>query len=259
MKLKSNAKIAVWKLTSCSGCQASLLYCEAELMALVEALEFAYFPEASSRRVAGPYDVSLVEGSVTTAKEIERLETVRRQSKLLVAVGACATSGGIQALRNFGTLGDTASASCGSMDAASVFPYSTPLADHVKVDLELHGCPVSKEQLLEVLNALLAGRKPNLPDWSVCEQCKQTGTTCLTVSRGIPCLGPVTAAGCGGICPGYGRGCFGCFGPKEGANVAALVALFRRLEVPEPDIVRAFRNICANAPAFRGAVEELRP
>ncbi len=246
-------KLAVWKFSSCDGCQLSLLDCEDELLAIAGAVEIAYFPEATSAEVEGPYDVSLVEGSVTTPHEVERIHAVREQSALLVTIGACATSGGIQALRNFADVTAWIPLVYASPDFIATLETSTPIADHVKVDLELRGCPISKAQLVETVQALLAGRRPNLPSTSVCFECKARGTPCVLVARGTPCLGPVTQAGCGAICPAYGRGCYGCFGPAESADVEPLARRWKALGVSDDGIVRALRTFNANADAFREA------
>ena len=216
--------LAVWKFSSCDGCQLSLLDCEDELLAIAEGLRIAYFPEATSGEVEGPYDVSLVEGSVTTPHDLERIQEVRAQSGLLVTIGACATAGGIQALRNFADVREWIPLVYASPDFISTLVTSTPIADHVQVDLELRGCPISKAQLVETVSALLNARKPRLPSTSVCMECKARGTPCVMVANGTPCLGPVTQAGCGAICPAYARGCYGCFGPAETPNYAALGA-----------------------------------
>jgi coenzyme F420-reducing hydrogenase gamma subunit len=244
-------KLGVWKFSSCDGCQLSLLDCEDELLELAGALEIAYFLEASSATVKGPYDISLVEGSITTPHDAHRIHEIRRASKTLVSIGACATTGGIQALRNFASIGDFVSAVYATPAYISTLRTSTAIADHVPVDFELQGCPIDKRQLLEVVSATLAGRRPNVPRHSVCVECKRAGITCVTVARGIACLGPVTQAGCGALCPLYARGCFGCFGPKEQANTAALAARRRALGEDEPALLRAFRGITGNAPDFR--------
>jgi sulfhydrogenase subunit delta len=217
-------KLSVWKFSSCDGCQLSLLDCEDELLDVAGAVEIAYFLEASSATVKGPYDLTLVEGSITTPHDAERIHEIRRASKKLVSIGACATTGGIQALRNFGSIGDFVSAVYASPSFISTLRTSTAIADHVTVDFELQGCPISKHQLLEVVGATIAGRRPNVPRHSVCVECKRAGMPCVMVARGVACLGPVTQAGCGALCPLYGRGCFGCFGPKEQPNTAALTA-----------------------------------
>jgi coenzyme F420-reducing hydrogenase gamma subunit len=246
-------KLSVWKFSSCDGCQLSLLDCEDELLAVAGAVEIAYFLEASSATAKGPYDLTLVEGSITTPHDAERIHEIRRASKTLVSIGACATSGGIQALRNFASIGDFVSAVYASPSYISTLRTSTAIADHVPVDFELQGCPINKAQLLEVVGALLAGRRPNVPRYSVCVECKRAGLPCVMVARGVPCLGPVTQAGCGALCPLYGRGCFACFGPKEQANTDALTAQWRTLGADDDRLYRAFRGITANAPEFRRA------
>jgi coenzyme F420-reducing hydrogenase gamma subunit len=247
----SKPKLSVWKFSSCDGCQLSLLDCEDELLDVAGAVEIAYFLEASSATVRGPYDLTLVEGSITTPHDAKRIHEIRRASKKLVSIGACATTGGIQALRNFASIGDFVSAVYASPTYISTLRTSTAIADHVPVDFELQGCPISKAQLLEVVGATLAGRRPNVPRHSVCVECKRAGISCVMVARGVACLGPVTQAGCGALCPLYARGCFACFGPKEQANTAALAAHWRTLGEDEPALLRAFRGITANAPDFR--------
>jgi coenzyme F420-reducing hydrogenase gamma subunit len=250
MKEKKKKRLAVWKFASCDGCQLSLLDCEDELLAVAEALEIAYFPEASSTMAKGPYDLSLVEGSITTAHDAARIRKVRRQSKFLVTIGACATAGGIQALRNFADVRECVAAVYASPQYISTLATSTAIADHVPVDFELRGCPINKAQLLEVIAAYLAGRKPAVSAQSVCVECKLRGNVCVMV-QGIPCLGPVTHAGCGAICPAYRRGCYGCFGPMERPNTAALAGEWQRLGAGAREIRHVFRTFNAAAEPFR--------
>lgn len=242
-------KLAVWKFASCDGCQLSLLDCEDELLAVAGAVEIANFPEASRAVVEGPYDVSLVEGSVTTPHDRERIIEVREQSKLLVTIGACATAGGIQALRNGRDIEELTRIVYARPDYIDTLATSTPIAAHVKVDLELRGCPIDKRQLLEVLNALLNGRAPVITSHAVCVACKMRGTVCVTVAHGTPCLGPVTHAGCGALCPRYNRGCFGCFGPSDSAMVDALAPVLAAHTTDER-IERLYSTFNATAPAF---------
>jgi sulfhydrogenase subunit delta len=244
-------KLAVLKFASCDGCQLSLLDCEDELLALAGAVEIANFPEASRALVKGPYDVTLVEGSITTPHDEERIHRIRRASKFLVTIGACATAGGIQALRNFKDVREFTSIVYARPEYIETLNKSTPIKDHVFVDFELRGCPVNKAQLIEVLSALLNGRKPNVPNYGVCVECKRRGTVCVMVAQGVPCLGPVTQAGCGAICPAYTRGCYGCFGPKETPNTSALSASWSGLGASERDLVRAFRTFNACSEPFR--------
>jgi len=252
-------KLAVFKFASCDGCQLSLLDCEDELLAVAGRVEIANFLEASRAVAKGPYDMTLVEGSITTAHDAERIREVRSVSRLLVTIGACATAGGIQALRNFGDVREFIATVYATPEYIDTLETSTPIAQHVKVDLELRGCPVSKAQLLEALGAVLHGRKPNLPTYSVCVECKRRGTPCLMVAGGTPCLGPVTQSGCGALCPAYTRGCYGCFGPAESPNTASLGRLWQQLGVSRPDLVRAFRTFNAHAPAFQAASQAHEP
>jgi sulfhydrogenase subunit delta len=244
-------KLAVWKFASCDGCQLSLLDCEDELLALAGEVEIAYFLEASSATVKGPYDLSLVEGSVTTAHDAERIREVRRVSRKLVTIGACATAGGIQALRNFSDVGEFLSLVYASPEYVSTLETSTPISAHVLVDYELHGCPIDKRQLLEVIGAFLHGRRPGIPSTSVCTECKRRGTVCVMVAHGTPCLGPVTHAGCGALCPSYNRGCYGCFGPMETPNTVSLTKQLRVLGMGERGVDRVFRTF--NVAAFEEA------
>ncbi len=247
----SKPKLAVWKFSSCDGCQLSLLDCEDELLAVAEHIDIANFPEASRRVVKGPYDISLVEGSITTPHDAERIHQVRKVSKFLITIGACATAGGIQALRNFKDVREFTSIVYANPSYIETLNKSTPIADHVSVDFELRGCPISKHQLIEVLSAFLNGRKPNTPPYSVCIECKRKGTPCVMVAGGTPCLGPVTQAGCNALCPSYNRGCFACFGPKEMPNTSSLSEWWALLGVDDTNIQRAFRTFNAYAEPFR--------
>ncbi|MBI2426070.1 MAG: oxidoreductase [Candidatus Hydrogenedentes bacterium] len=251
MKSGHKPKLAVWKFASCDGCQLSLLDCEEELLAVAGHIELAYFPEATRAEIRGPYDISLVEGSITTPHDQHRIQKIRRQSRLLIAIGACATSGGIQALRSFARVEDYVRVVYAHPEYISTLERSTAIAKHVQVDFELRGCPIDKYQLLEVLNAYLNGRKPNIPTYCVCVECKRRGTPCVMVSRGEACLGPVTQAGCGALCPAYARGCFGCFGPMENPHTEALSERLKALGVSEGDMIRLFRSFNAGAEAFR--------
>ncbi len=256
MERTHKPKLAVWKFASCDGCQLSLLDCEDELLTLAGEIEIANFREASSATVKGPYDLSLVEGSITTPHDEERIHTVRRASKYLVTIGACATTGGIQALRNFKDVKEFISLVYATPKYIETLHKSTPISDHVFVDFELQGCPINKHQLVEVISAFLHGRKPNTPPYSVCMECKRRGLVCVMVAHGTPCLGPVTHAGCNALCPSYQRGCYGCYGPKETPNTRSLSAHFSQLGASEQHIVHVFRNFNANAEAFRRESEQ---
>ncbi len=255
MRAKRKPRVAIWKVASCDGCQLSLLDCESDLLAVVDAIQLAKFPEASRAVVKGPYDLSLVEGSVTTPHDAERIHAIRRNSHVLVTLGACATSGGIQALRNFNDVSHYVAAVYATPSYISTLRESTPISMHVPVDFELRGCPVDKGQLLEVVNAFLNGRKPVIPSVSVCWECKTRGNPCGLVTIGPPCLGPVTQGGCGALCPTFHRGCFGCYGPHESANARALSARWAEQGMDSATLVRTFRGLNAWAEPFRKASE----
>ncbi len=247
----SKPKLAVWKFASCDGCQLSLLECEDDLLAIAEEIDIAYFREASRTEDQGPYDLSLVEGSISTPDHLKEIVRIRDQSKVLITIGACATAGGIQALRNFRDHQDFLRSVYAHPDYIDTLATSTPISDHVTVDFELRGCPISKHQLIEVITAFLHRRKPQISEASVCAECKRRGTICVMVARGMACLGPVTHAGCGAICPAYGRGCYGCFGPMETPNTAALAQAFSAQGASAYSIHQSFQTFYANAPAFR--------
>lgn len=246
-------KLAVWKFASCDGCQLTLLDCEDELLAIAGAIDIAYFPEATRGEVEGPYDLSLVEGSVTTPHDAERIQHIREMSATVVTIGACATSGGIQALRNWADVEEYTSIVYAHPEYIDTLATSTPISDHIAVDLELRGCPISKHQLIEVIDAYLHGRTPATPGHSVCVECKLRGVACVMV-RGTPCLGPITHAGCGALCPAFERGCYGCFGPSEAPNVESLGDWWQWIGAGSDDFHLALSTFSVNAPEFREAV-----
>ncbi|HMK11190.1 MAG TPA: hypothetical protein VK461_06395 [Acidimicrobiales bacterium] len=250
---QTKPRLAVWKLASCDGCQLTLLDCEDQLLEVVGAVDIAYFLEASSATVTGPYDLSLVEGSVTTPTDLRRIQEIRSASRHLVTIGACATAGGIQALRNFGDVRELAAVVYARPDYVQTLETSTPVSAHVDVDFELRGCPIDKRQLLEVISAFLVRRAPEVPSHAVCVECKARGVVCVMVANQTPCLGPVTHAGCGALCPAYGRGCYGCFGPMDSANVPALADLLRARGMADRDVTRVFRTFNAWSEPFREA------
>ena len=218
----------MWKFASCDGCQLTLLNCEDELLDLAGEIEIAYFPEATRAVVEGPYDLSLVEGSVTTAEDAERIQQMRQNSRRLVTIGACATAGGIQALRNFADVAEF---------RAIVYAHPEYVADPRQLHRDRRPCPRRlraarlpdrQAQLLEVIAAFLQHRKPRVSGESVCVECKRRGNICVTVAHGTPCLGPVTHAGCGALCPSYDRGCYGCFGPADTTNTPSLSRRLQR-------------------------------
>jgi coenzyme F420-reducing hydrogenase gamma subunit len=249
--------LAVYKFSSCDGCQLAILSLEDELLSLADQVEIAYFLEARSQTQEGPYDVALVEGSVTTAEDLERLRGVREQAKFLITIGACATSGGIQALRNWADVNEYVRTVYATPAYIHTLEQSTPISTHVPVDFELSGCPINKYQLLEVLTSLLMGLTPHLPGHSVCLECKRRGTPCVMVSQGIACMGPLTQAGCGALCPAYQRGCYGCFGPMESPNAESFASYLLKNKTPSPELIRLLRGFTGYAEAFRSVSDKL--
>jgi coenzyme F420-reducing hydrogenase gamma subunit len=248
--MSNKPKVAVYKFSSCDGCQLQLLNLEDELIDLAGAVDLAFFLEARRQVTPGPYDLGIIEGSVTTPEEAERIQHIRQDCKFLITIGTCATAGGVQALRNFADVKEFAQAVYAHPEYLDTLATSTPMSAHVKVDLELWGCPVNKYQLLDVIAALLQQRKPAIGQYSVCLDCKRHGTTCITVAQGVPCLGPITQSGCGAICPAYGRGCYGCFGPVAAAELKAFVPVLKASERRPGEAVRLLRTISGAAPAF---------
>lgn len=249
--------LAVWKFASCDGCQLSLLDCEDELLAVAGGLDIASFPEASSSIVEGPYDLSLVEGSITTPDDALRILEIRKQSAVLVTIGACATAGGIQALRNGADIEQFVAIVYAHPEYISTLATSTPIADHVEVDFELRGCPIDRRQLIEVITAYLTRRPPRIASTSVCAECKARGIACVMVADQTPCLGPVTHAGCGALCPSVRRGCYGCFGPSETAETTTLDRQLVSIGLSPVERERLWRGFSGWSPEFRDAAEHL--
>jgi sulfhydrogenase subunit delta len=255
--MKGKPRLGVFKFASCDGCQLSLLDCEDELLAVVGAVEIAYFNEATRRPLEGEFDLALVEGSISVPEHLHQIKDVRRRSKRLVTIGACATAGGIQALRNGRDVNGFLQIVYARPEFIETLADSTPIAKHVAVDFELRGCPINKRQLLEVIFAFLVGRTPNVPNYAVCVECKRAGIPCVMVAQGVPCLGPITHAGCGAICPKYNRGCYGCYGPAKDANTAALVRQFEAMSVDSGAVGRLLQTFNVGAPEFRAGLNIL--
>ncbi len=249
--------VAVYKFSSCDGCQLSILNMEDELLDLVGVVNIAYFLEATRAERPGPYDIAIVEGSITTPHEMARIKEIRENAKVLIALGTCASAGGIQALRNFADASQYASTVYTHPDYLDYLKIATPISEHVQVDFELWGCPVNKAQVIEVIVAILNNRRPNLPPYSVCLECKRRGTICVLVDKGMQCLGPATQAGCGAICPAYGRGCYGCFGPFREANLNSLSNTLYNIERHPGNTARLFRGISGYAPSFHKTADAI--
>jgi coenzyme F420-reducing hydrogenase gamma subunit len=249
-------RVGVVKFASCDGCQLALLGLGAALLDLGPHFEIVEFGEASSNRSEGPFDVLLVEGSVSTQEQADHLVHLRSVSDRLVTIGACASAGGIQALRGWWALDEVKASVYPRPELISSLATATPIADHVQVDGELRGCPIDGGQLLELLTALSVGRRPQLPDEAVCVACKRAGYPCVIVARGEACLGPITHAGCGALCPAFGRGCYGCFGQRESPNVAGLAADLVALGLSRSQVARRLAGFTAWSPSLREAIDQ---
>lgn len=248
--MKQKPKFALYKFTSCSGCQQALLNAESSLMDILTETEVAHFLEIKSASKEGPFDLVFVEGSASTPSEIDTLKNLREGAKVLVAIGACAVYGGPQALRNWLELADLKKTSYQRPDWIDGLEWTGGVDTYIPVDYKVYGCGPNPDQLVEVIISYLHGRQPSLPQYSVCVDCKLKGNICLLVT-GQNCLGPITASGCGAACPSRMRGCYGCFGPMSAANVMALTKTLELLGNTADDLVRIFRNQNSNAEAFR--------
>src|SRR5512139_3982520 len=251
-------RVAVHKFSSCDGCQLAFLNLGEDLLELAERVDLVHFAEAGPLDPDTEVDVAFVEGSVSSPEDLERIQQIRAHSRLLIPIGACATAGGIQALRNAADGAAWVTQIYSHPEAIASLAHSTPIASHVKVDFELWGCPVSGQQMLAVVNALLLGVAPRDNADKVCTECKRRNLTCVMVSHGMPCMGPVTRAGCGALCPSLGRDCYGCYGPAENANTDALAAQFGRQGLVPQAIVRRFQSINSQAPVFLAAADKAR-
>jgi sulfhydrogenase subunit delta len=254
----SKPRVAVHKFSSCDGCQLAFLNAGEALLELARQVEIVHFAEAGAVNPEAEADIAFVEGSVTTAHEVERVKGIRERSKYLITIGACATSGGIQALRNGRMQGaDWIAGVYASPEYISSLDTSTPIAAHVKVDLELWGCPVTTRQVVQATRDLLFGVKPKDIGDSVCLECKRAGNVCVLVSKREPCMGPVTRTGCGALCPHFGRACYACFGPSEQVNGVSLGRWFLGLGLTTQAVQQQFAFINAGAQPYRSALQRL--
>ncbi|HYP67908.1 MAG TPA: sulfhydrogenase subunit delta, partial [Thiobacillaceae bacterium] len=216
-------------------------------------VDLVHFAEAGPLATDAEVDLAFVEGSISTPEDLQRIDRIRARSRTLVAIGACATAGGVQALRNGPHSVHWLASIYADPEQIESLPDSTPISAHVNVDLELPGCPVTGEQVLAVIHGLLLGVSPPATNEKVCVECKRRGLSCVMVSKGIPCMGPVTHGGCGALCPGMGRDCYGCFGPADLANTDSLTHQFKALGLSDKAIARRYRSINNNAPVFATA------
>lgn len=243
-------RVAVHKFSSCDGCQLAFLNLGEGLLQLNALVDIVHFAEAGYLDEEAKVDLAFVEGSISTPHELERIKRVRANSKYLVTLGACATAGGLQALRNMADGNAWLAGVYAGPEHIPFLPTSTAVSQHVRVDLELWGCPVNSRQVVLAVRDLLFGVAPREETEKVCLECKRKGAVCVMVTRGVPCMGPVTRTGCGALCPSFGRDCYACFGPAENAETAALARRFEGFGLLPEAIAHRFLFINNGAPSF---------
>ena len=247
---QAKPRIAVHKFSSCDGCQLAFLNLGEDLLVLSELVEITHFAEAGMLDDTASVDIAFIEGSISTAEDIHRIQAIRKQSQYLITIGACATAGGLQALRNLAHGNDWLQAIYPTPDYIDSLEHVTPISKQVHVDLELWGCPINQRQLLTVIRALLWNTFPHLEQDKLCLECKRQQQVCVMVTQSIPCMGPVTRSGCGALCPSMGRGCYGCYGPGEKPNTAALGQRFEGIGLLPEQIANQFLAINNQAEPF---------
>jgi coenzyme F420-reducing hydrogenase gamma subunit len=251
--LAAKPKVAIHKFSSCDGCQLAFLNLGTKLLELMEWVDVANFVEAGIADPHAKVDIAFVEGSISTEAELAHIQQIREDSRFLIAMGACATAGGIQALRNVGKLQAWTESVYAKPEYISSLETATPLSKHVRVDLELWGCPINSYQVLATVRSFLYGVMPAQEHDKLCLECKRKNTVCVMVAKGLPCMGPVTHTGCGSICPGVGRDCYACYGPAENCNTPAFTQRLQQLGLDNQQIARRFLFINNATPTFAEA------
>ena len=246
----SKVTVAVHKFSSCDGCQLALLNLGEPLLVLSQLIDIKHFAEAGPLDEEAEVDIAIIEGSISTSKDIQRIQKIRDKSTYLMTIGACATSGGIQALRNMANTDQWIAGIYANPSVIDSLDNSTAIKDHVKVDMELWGCPINKHQIVSAIRALLFGVLPKVDNDKVCMECKRQQTVCVMVSKNEPCMGPVTRTGCGALCPHVGRDCYGCYGPAENTNTPAMANRLQGLGLLDEEVAQRFLFINNNAEAF---------
>lgn len=244
------AKVAVHKFSSCDGCQLAFINSISSVLKLIDYIDIVHFAEAGPYNPDVDVDIAFVEGSVATEEDIERIKDVRQKSKLLVSIGACATTGGLQALRNINDHQGWRNAIYAKPEFINDLEKTTPIAEYVRVDHELWGCPVDSKQLFKSVQYWLLNTKPDIEYDSVCTECKRKQNTCVMVTNNQACMGPVTRAGCNALCPSHHRGCYGCYGPADFNNTESLAQQFSAMGINNSDIANQFLGINNHANTF---------
>ncbi|MCD6364965.1 MAG: NADH:ubiquinone oxidoreductase [Planctomycetes bacterium] len=231
-------RVAFFDFAGCEGDQLQIINLEEKLLDLLELVEIVSFREASTAH-SDDYDIAFIEGSITREADAERLKEIRKNAKLVVAIGACATIGGINALKNLHSLDEVKRYVYGD-DAKFFDTYATrPVDAVVKVDAYVHGCPIDRDEFLRVVKALLIGKKPELPNHPVCVECKAAENVCV-FEKGQFCMGPVTRAGCNACCVTQGSICWGCRGFVDNPNTDAQKEILAKYGLDLRDVMRKF-------------------
>jgi coenzyme F420-reducing hydrogenase gamma subunit len=247
-------KLAVHKFTSCDGCQLAFLNAGEALLALSDIVDIIHFVEAGEINLETPIDISFIEGSVSTPEEIERVKKIRERSKYVIAFGACATAGGVQALRNFANHKEWMASIYAKPQYIKSLDTSTPASAHIRVDTEIWGCPPNTKQVLDAIKSLLLRSTPRIKREKVCMECKRKNYVCVLVAKKQACMGPVTQTGCGVLCPGITRPCYACYGPSEVPNTKSLGNWFiDKLNIAPEKNAQQFLHLNNQAPAFKEA------
>lgn len=256
--MMSKLTVAIHKLTSCSGCQLAFLNQGKALLTLLDYIDFKHFVEAGLYEPDAKVDLSFIEGSVSTPEDLKRLQEARQNSKLLVSIGACATSGGVQALRNLAGADTWKQSVYPHPEFIKTLDTSTPIAEHVHIDYELWGCPITVESIRHFVSQLQLGTLPKTEMEKLCLECKRKQNVCVVITKQAPCLGPVTRSGCGALCPEFGKACYGCYGPSESPNAQSLANRFSGLGLVSEEVAQRFAAIHSHYPKFKEQVEHWR-
>lgn len=246
-------RLGIHKFTSCDGCQLAFLNGGEELLTLFELIEVVHFAEAGKINLENPVDIAIIEGSISTPEEQINIQKIRKNSRYVITIGACATAGGIQALRNSVNYKNWMSSIYASPEYIKTLDTSTAIAEHIKVDWELWGCPVNTHQVMDAIYSLMLNATPRIKRDAVCMECKRQGNVCVLVAKNEPCMGPVTQTGCYSLCPNIQRACYACYGPSENPNTQSLGSWFKQLGYSKDTIARQFLHINNHAPAFNKA------
>lgn len=233
-------KVAFFDFTSCEGCQLDALNVDAdEVIGLVNAVDIVNFREVKTEREDN-YDIAFIEGSITRESEITRLQKIRNQAKVVIALGACACIGGVNCLKNHLPMEEALRIVYGEDARYYDTIPARPINVVVPVDYYVRGCPASTDELVKVIKALLLKTKPDIPNHPVCVECKIAGNICV-FERGMTCLGPVIRAGCHAVCVTSGRRCWGCRGLVDEPNIDSEKEILRKYGLTVEEVVEKFK------------------